>query len=197
MADKVETYFHLHLPKRPRLGWRGRTVLTLFLLACTYAFGFAIFVLTLPAPFTTLPDDLDGLATFTGGSGRVEATLKAAQHGFEGPLLISGSHETTRLADILAQTDATLTPDQMAHIVYDAAQTTRQNITSLGAWAGYHRIDHIGLITSTYHVPRVRFLAFLHARHLNLTYLPVQPADAGVRPLFREYNKLLVAPLLR
>lgn len=189
--------FHFHIPRPPRLTWRGRTILTLSLSLTAYALGFAAFVVTLPDPFTTLPDDLDGLATFTGGSGRVEAALKEAQRGFDGPLLISGSHQKTRLTDILARADADLTPDQQTHIVYDAAQTTRENITSLKAWAGYYQLDNIGIITSTYHVPRVRLLAFLHARNLSLTYLAVQPADPGLKPLFREYNKLLVAPFLR
>jgi uncharacterized SAM-binding protein YcdF (DUF218 family) len=159
--------------------------------------GFALFILTLPDPFTTLPENLDGLTTFTGGSGRVEAALKQAQRGFPGPILISGSHQQSRLTDIIAVAATPLTPDEQSHIVYDAAQTTRENITSLQAWAGYYNLSHIGVITSTYHIPRVRLLALLHARNLSLTYLPVQPADSGLRPLFREYNKLLAAPLLR
>lgn len=191
------TYFHLHFPRPPRLTWRGRTILTSFLAASAYALGFAAYVVSLPEPFTLLPDDLEGLATFTGGSGRVEAAMKAAQRGFDGPILISGSNHGTRLSDILARTSAQLTEVQQEHIVYDAAKTTRENITSLNAWAGYYNLDNIGVITSTYHIPRVRLLALMHARHLHLTYLPVQPADAGLRPLFREYNKLLVAPFLR
>lgn len=190
------SYLHLHIPRPPRLTWRGRTILALSLGLSAYALGFAVYVVTLPTPFTFIPDDLEGLATFTGGSGRVEAAMKAAQRGFEGPILISGSHQRTRLTDIIAHTSANLTPGQQEHIVYDAAQTTRENITSLSAWAGYYNLDNIGVITSTYHVPRVRLLALMHARHLHLTYLPVQPADSGLRPLFREYNKLLAAPLL-
>ena len=190
-------HFQFHFPHRPRLGWKGRTILTLALTASAYALGFALYVITLPEPFTTLPDDIEGLATFTGGSGRVEAALKEAQRGFDGPILISGSHQQTRLTDILAQTDAALTPDQQTHIVYDAAQTTRENVTSLKAWAGYYHLNHIGIVTSTYHVPRVRLLALMHARELTLTYLAVQPADSGLQPLFREYNKLLVAPFIR
>ncbi|PZP39563.1 MAG: hypothetical protein DI585_03770 [Pseudomonas fluorescens] len=187
----------MHFPRRPRLGWKGRLIVLTGFLTSIYALGFAAFVITLPAPFTTLPDGLEGLATFTGGSGRVEAALKEAQRGFPGPILISGSHKKTTLPDMLARTSANLTPDQQVHIVYDAAQTTRENITSLRAWSGYYGIHNIGVITSTYHIPRVRLLALMHVTDLNLTYLPVQPADPGLRPLFREYNKLLAAPLLR
>lgn len=187
----------MSLPRPPRLGWRGRLTVFLSISLTFYVIGFAAFVVMLPEPFTTLPDNLDGLATFTGGSGRVEAALHEAEQGFPGPILISGSSRHTTLNAMLAHTSANLTPDQQTHIVYDAAQTTRENIISLKAWAGYYRLDNIGLITSTYHVPRVRLLALMHARELSLTYLPVQPADPGIRPLFREYNKLLAAPFLR
>jgi uncharacterized SAM-binding protein YcdF (DUF218 family) len=189
--------FHIRFPHPPRLSWRARSLLILFLAFSTYALGFAVYVVSLPKPFTLLPDDLEGLATFTGGSGRVEAAMKAAQRGFEGPILISGSNQGTRLSDILARTSAQLTDLQKEHIAYDIAQTTRENVTSLAAWAGYYNLDNIGVITSTYHVPRVRLLALLHARHLQLTFLPVQPADSGLRPLIREYNKLLATPFLR
>jgi len=128
---------------------------------------------------------------------RVEAALREVQDGFTGPMLISGSHRQTRLTDILAHTSANLTPTQTTRIVYDTAETTRQNIVSLNLWASVNGLHHIGVITSTYHVPRVRLLALFHAGHLSLTYLPVQPADPGLRPLFREYNKLLIAPFLR
>ena len=180
----------------PRLGWRGRVAVLLGILFSLYLLGFAAFVILLPSPFATLPAGLNGLATFTGGSGRVEAALKEAQKGFPGPILISGSHGTTTLPDMLALTATALTPTQQQFIVYDTAATTRENILSLKAWAGYHQLGHIGLITSTYHVPRVWLLARIHAPHLRLTYLSVQPADPGLRPLFREYNKLLATPLL-
>jgi uncharacterized SAM-binding protein YcdF (DUF218 family) len=196
-VSNPHTYLHLHLPRPPRLGWRGRLLLGASLLGTTYLLGFALFVVTLPPPFTTLPPGLEALATFTGGAGRVAATLTEMERGFSGPILISGSHRSTRLSDILAETATTLTPSQRTHILHDAAQTTRQNITSLMVWAGYQNLQHIGIITSTYHARRVRLLARLHAPELNLTLLPVQPADAGLMPLFREYNKLLAAPFLR
>lgn len=190
-------YLHLHFTRPPRLGWRGRLVLCASLLGTAYLTGFALFVALLPQPFTTLPPGLEGIATFTGGAGRVAAALTEMERGFTGPILISGSHSGTRLSDILATADMPLTPDQRTHILHDEAQTTRQNITSLRVWAGYQNLQNVGVITSTYHTARVRLLAWLHAPELNLTLLPVQPADAGLMPLFREYNKLLVAPLLR
>ena len=197
---RSNNYLSLHFPKPPAMGWRGRTLIVLSLLGTAYLVGFALFIIFLPPPFTTLPPKLDGLATFTGGAGRVEATLTQLQEGFKGPVLISGSHTTTTLAEILAETSAHLTSEERHRIMHDAAQTTRQNITSLRAWAGYYHLSHVGLVTSTYHTARVRLLLWLHVprtENLTVIFLPVQPADAGLRPLFREYNKLLAAPLLR
>lgn len=196
-VHNAHTFLHLHLPRPPRLGLRGRLLVAASLLATAYAVGFALFVTQLPQPFTTLPPELDGLAVFTGGAGRVEATLAQVQQGFQGPILISGSHSTTRLADILAETTTRLTAAQRTHILHDAAQTTRQNILSLKAWAGYHHLETVGIVTSTYHAPRVALLAALRARNLQMVLLPVQPVDPGLTPLWREYNKLLLAPFLR
>lgn len=192
-----QNYLHLHLPKHPPLGRRGKAILLGSLFLTAYLGGFGIFVATLPVPFTTLPPRLEGLATFTGGAGRVKATLTQLQRGFKGPILISGSHATTRLSDILAKTHTDLTPEESTHIMHDAAETTRQNVLSLKVWAGYQNITNVGVITSTYHAARVRLLISMHAPELTATVLAVQPADSGLMPLLREYHKLLLAPLLR
>lgn len=193
-------YLSLHFPAPPPLGWCGRLFVISSLLATAYLVGFALFIVFMPPPFTTLPPNLQGLVTFTGGSGRVEATLAQIQEGFKGQVLISGSHATTTLTEILAETSAHLTREERRRIMHDAAQTTRENITSLRVWAGYHHFTHIGVITSTYHTARVRLLLWMHiprSEGLSVTILPVQPADAGLKPLLREYNKLLLAPFLR
>jgi uncharacterized SAM-binding protein YcdF (DUF218 family) len=191
------SYLHLHLPGRPPLSTRGRLLLLASIVFTAYLAGFGAYVAMLPEPFTTLPAGLQGLATFTGGYGRVEATLNQLKSGFKGPILISGSHATTRISDIAAQTDTPLTPEESVHIMHDAAATTRENVLSLKVWAGYQGITNVGVITSTYHAARVRLLAGLRAPELHVTILPVQPADAGLMPLIKEYHKLLLAPLLR
>lgn len=186
------------LPRPPRLGWRGRTAVGLVTLLALYGIGFGVFVATLPSPFTTLPPHLEGLATFTGGAGRVQALLHQINAGFSGPILISGMKERTPLRAVLhhAQPESPISPAQADHILQDTAQTTRQNVESLKVWAAYLGITRIGIITSTYHTHRVRLLGRALAPELTLTLLPVQPADAGLRPLLREYNKLLLSPIL-
>ncbi|MCA3244694.1 MAG: YdcF family protein [Alphaproteobacteria bacterium] len=170
------------------------------LLGCglMYGLGLALFVAALPAPFTTLPPNLDGLATFTGGSGRVATTLRLIQGGFTGPVLISGIHPNSQLAEIeeVAGLTTPLSAAQRQQIMLDGATTTRENLESLQLWAATARLQQVGLITSTYHAARVRLLAWWLTPNLTLILLPVQPEDTHFRVLLREYHKLLVAPFL-
>jgi uncharacterized SAM-binding protein YcdF (DUF218 family) len=167
-------------------------------LGILYGLGLALFVALLPAPFTTLPPQLDGLATFTGGAGRVATTLRLVQGGFAGPVLISGIHPSSQLAEMeeLSGLTTPLTAAQRQQIMLDGATTTRENLQSLAIWAATARLQNIGLITSTYHAARVRLLGWWLTPNLTLTLLPVQPEDTSFRVLLREYHKLLVAPLL-
>lgn len=186
----------MHFPRPPKLSWRGRTVLTLSVAVVAYCIGFALYISTLPTPFSTLPDDVEGLAVFTGGSGRVDAALNQLYHGFTGPILISGRHPRTHLSDILAESPHHFSRSQRNQISIDSAQTTHQNIQGLQTWATQNHISNISIITSTYHAARVRLLASWFTNGLQVRVLAVQPADAGLRPLFLEYNKLLSAPFL-
>lgn len=190
--------FHLHL-HAPRLGWKGRIVLAMSVALSIFLIGFALFVAALPAPFTTVPPGLQGLAVFTGGSGRVGAALDLAAQGFSGPVLISGRHPQARLADILSLNNShlTLTEAQSKPISMDGAQTTIQNIQSLKVWAAKQHIRRIGVITSTYHAARVEVLGKWLAPELEITILAVQPQETKPLLLAHEYLKLLAAPFLR
>lgn len=168
-------------------------------LVVVYLLGLALFVVLLPVPFTTLPPHLGGLATFTGGAGRVATTLRLMQEGFQGPVLISGIHPRSQLADIeaLADLPTPLSNAQRQQVMLDAASTTRENIESLNLWATTTRLNRVGVITSTYHAARVQLLGWWLAPRLQLVLLPVQPDDTRFRVLLREYHKLLASPLLR
>ncbi len=177
-----------------------RLLAKLFLvLGLLYGLGLAGFVALLPSPFTTLPPGLQGLATFTGGAGRVATTLRLVQAGFAGPVLISGINPQSQLAEIeeLTGLESPLVPAQRQQIMLDSASTTRENLLSLQIWATTANLQRVGLITSTYHAARVRALGWWLAPELNLVLLPVQPEDTSFRVLLREYHKLLAAPILR
>jgi uncharacterized SAM-binding protein YcdF (DUF218 family) len=176
-----------------------RSLKFLMVVALVYALGLGTFVALLPKPFTTLPPDLQGLATFTGGAGRVATTLRLVQNGFAGPILISGINPRSQLAEIeeLSGLETPLTSAQRQQIMLDSATTTRENLQSLNLWATTASLQRVGLITSTYHAARVRLLGWWLAPRLDLVLLPVQPEDTRFRVLLREYHKLLATPFLR
>jgi hypothetical protein len=62
---------------------------------------------------------------------------------------------------------------------------------ALQQWAITKQLQHVGVITSTYHVARVRLLHLWLAPQVRLTLLPVQPEDTSYKTLLREYHKLL------
>lgn len=197
MATK--SYLHLHMPRRRRFSFTVRLLLASILSVMLYFLGFAIFIASLPSPFTTLPEGLQALAVFTGGSGRVDAALTSLTQGFNGPILISGSHPQTKLPDILtsAGTALHLTEAQQKQITLDTAATTQENILSLKSWATQNKLTRIGIITSTYHAPRVQVLAWWKMPEVEITLLPVQSPSSGLKLMLQEYNKLLSAPFLR
>lgn len=196
MSTSARHFIHLHLPTPAKLSWKGRFILSFSSIASIYLLGFAAYISTMPSPFTTLPDQLDGLAVFTGGAGRVNAALLQLSQGFEGPVLISGGHHQTSFPAILKHSNP-LTFQQQSQLFMDIAQTTRENITSVQVWSAYRHLHHIGIITSTYHAARVKLLSWWHLPNLKVTVLAVQPEEANFYVIFSEYNKLLATPFLR
>jgi uncharacterized SAM-binding protein YcdF (DUF218 family) len=157
-----------------------------------YGLGFAVFMALLPAPRAGVPA-VAGLVVFTGGSGRVATALEALEEGYDGPVLISGVYPGARIVDVAPE----LAPELATQLELDPlAASTRDNVRNTAAWAARHQLDEIGVITSTYHALRVRLLFAWLAPQVNVVLIPVQPPAAGLRAMFREYNKLLLLPVL-
>jgi uncharacterized SAM-binding protein YcdF (DUF218 family) len=172
-----------------------RYVRLLLILGLVYVGMFAVFVTALPPPFGVPPQGLDGLAVFTGGSGRVDTAVDLMKQGFAGPVFISGVHEDVKLSSLTNV--AKLTPAQRAAITLDyASRTTRENVLNTAYWAEKHHLRRLGIITSTYHAMRCEVLFRLLAPETGIVLLPVQPVDGRGITLFKEFNKLLLAPLL-
>ena len=168
-------------------------------LVLLYGIGLGLFAANLPQPFTVVPPEVQGVGVFTGGSGRVAGALRLVDEGFAGPVLISGRNPKSSLADMLELTPGApdLTPAQQAQFTLDEAESTRGNVLALKTWAEREELGRVGVITSTYHVLRVRLLAWWLAPELSIVMLPVQPEVANARTLVREYHKLLVGLWLK
>ena len=156
-------------------------------------FGFVLFLASLPGPFVGMPQ-VQYLAVFTGGSNRVDTALDFLEKGYDGPLLISGVHPDVKLPELLVGRD--ISAEEMALMTLDmSAMTTKQNVRNTAMWAkaqGAKVGDVVGIVTSTYHVPRVRLLLKTYAPALAVEMIPVQPDELGVGALLREYHKVLV-----
>jgi uncharacterized SAM-binding protein YcdF (DUF218 family) len=119
--------------------------------------------------------------------------VEALSQGYSGPVLISGVNPDVKLKDIAPD----LAYDVAKQIELDtAALTTRQNVDNTATWAARHKLHTVGVITSTYHAARVRLFFKRRAPQLEITIIPVQPNEAGLLALLREYHKLLAAPLV-
>lgn len=155
--------------------------------------GFGVFYISLPTPLEQTPE-VQAYAVFTGGEGRVLYGLKTLQTQPK-PMLITGIHPETSLPDLLQNQQILV--DTLALLTLDhTAQTTRQNMQVLQKWAQVNGLEHVGIITSHYHMPRVRLLAWLHAPQVKLVPMAVQ---YRTKPLFylREYAKLWAVPVLK
>lgn len=172
-----------------------RALWAVLIAVLVYAAGFGLFVALLPKPFVGIPP-VDGLVVFTGGSNRVASGLNVLREGFAGEVLISGVHPDVKMDELPGAGLLDETDKQRVTLDY-VADTTHRNVDQTLAWAKARNLKRIGVVTSTYHTLRSRLLFALRGDDVDVWMLPVQPADTGVRFLWREYNKLLVAPLLK
>ena len=166
------------------------------LLVCVvllYGLGFVAFLGSLPEPFVGMPK-VQYLAVFTGGTNRVPTALDIVEKGYTGPLMISGVHPDVKLQELMVGRN--IPPEAMANVTLDmSALTTKQNVRNTALWAvaqGASVGDVLGIVTSTYHVPRVKLLLKTYAPALAVQMIPVQPQELGISALLREYHKVLV-----
>ncbi|MFZ2587335.1 MAG: YdcF family protein [Alphaproteobacteria bacterium] len=171
-----------------------RWITTGLLALILYGVGFGLFAMLLPTPQLLMPVLPEGLVVFTGGTGRVDAAVSVLEQGFAGPVLISGVHEDVKVHEIIPA--EVLSHVQRSNLTLDyEARTTRENVLNTALWAAERKITKLAVVTNRFHSLRCRVLFVLLAPNLQPTFLVVGD-DASVRTLWREYNKLLLAPLL-
>ena len=171
-----------------------RWAVALVLLCVAYVVGFALFVVALPMPQGMPLIPPQGLVVFTGGSGRVDAALEVVRKGFGGPVLISGVHEDVKLHELVPADVVAAIPPENLTLDYEA-HTTRENVLNTVNWAAEKGITDIAVVTNRFHALRCRVLFVLLAPHMRPTMLVVADG-AGWETLWKEYNKLLFAPLV-
>ncbi|PIZ30405.1 MAG: hypothetical protein COY40_04720 [Alphaproteobacteria bacterium CG_4_10_14_0_8_um_filter_53_9] len=160
-----------------------------------YGLGFGLFLTAVPSPYKGDIPTTEGLAVLTGGSGRVATTLDHVRAGFAGPVLISGVHPHVSLEDLEQGTPLPTEATDRLTLDKDALNT-RLNVDNTRMWAEAHGLlrangKRVGIVTSTYHVPRVYLLSLWRAPSLSLVFYPVRPEAVSLRSMLLEYNKLL------
>ncbi|MCI4645451.1 MAG: YdcF family protein [Hyphomonadaceae bacterium] len=150
--------------------------------------------------------EADALVVLTGGSGlRISAAMDLLASGVGERLLISGVNPNVSQAEVAAQAGGA--PELYACCVdigYQAT-TTLENAEEVAAWVDEHDYAHIVLVTSSYHMPRARFVLEEAAEDVMFVPYPVttriDPARAyhdwrSLRGTVQEWLKWRVTQVL-
>lgn len=164
----------------------GRILATLALL---WALGFALFVVTLPAPADG--ETTDGVIVLTGGPGRLQRGLAALKQDKARRMLVSGvARQVTRHEFEVA---FKIARPLMARIdLGNEAVDTRSNADEAQAWIDRNHYRSVRLVTTDWHMPRAR----LELRRITRDGLTILPDPVKSHPTFgvlvREYDKYLL-----
>jgi uncharacterized SAM-binding protein YcdF (DUF218 family) len=169
-----------------------------------YAFGFFLFVETLPKPQPDIPH-ADGIVALTGGKTRLDAAIALLERHAAARLLITGVFETTTKEELARRFHGGKRFACCADIDY-TAEDTYDNAIDASQWAAHHGYHSLIIVTASYHMPRslTEFSAAMPA--VRLIPFPVEPlgVDMGrwwsrpgtVHLLHEEYAKYLAAVMM-
>lgn len=168
------------------------------LVALLWVGGFALFLLTLPAPLDTA--HTDAIVVLTGGSGRIDRGLALLRDHAAERMLISGVAPEVRPIELAVQYRQAPALFRCCIDLGHEAIDTRSNAQETAAWVRRHGYRTVRLVTSDWHLARAR-LELEHA-------LADDAADAGAAAvavrgdgvpssprygiLIAEYNKLIL-----
>ena len=160
--------------------WLARLFFSAFVFWLCGLVVFVLYVRSLSVPDISV--QTDGIVVFTGDAGRISAALQIFYEQKQKPLLhFSG------FVDRLHRIDH-------AHISYDEAINTLDNIQQTNSWLSENSIQSVRLITSDYHMPRCLCLAkqFWPSSIVILCHPLHQKKHVDFRKWFLEYNKYLL-----
>lgn len=165
----------------------------LALVVLAWAFGFILFVVTLPQSTGAAPTD--AIVVLTGAPGRIERGIALLRQRRARRLLISGVDRTVRPHELAL---STRTPAAVFDCCIDLGREsvdTRSNAEETAGWVRKHRYRTVRLVTTDWHMRRARFEL---ARLLPDTVVIVEDAvrsEPGLTALLKEYDKYLLRRL--
>ena len=183
---------------RRRGRWVGPLLAAVFSAILLYAVGFALFVVSLPAPVSGTAAKADGIVALTGEGGRLAPAVTLLEKGSGKRLLITGVNTLTSKRDLRALLHGGGAFDCCADLGFYALDT-HGNAEEAARWVRDHRYASLIVVTADYHMPRslVEFGAQMPG--VKLVPYPVA-ADVpklwswpGAKRLNEEYVKYLAS----
>ncbi|MDZ5762573.1 YdcF family protein [Candidatus Cyrtobacter comes] len=172
-------------------------ILLAFILFCFlyFFYGFYVFVnVTIPYHIKNYSscNVEESIAVLTGGSHRIMEGINLYSKNITKPILISGVNGAGAYNNIRKIFELRNIDLSNLMIGYHA-QNTRENIIEIKTFMAINRLNHVTVVTSYYHLPRVYF-ELKRASVCKFTFCtPLSGKDASFGTLFLEYVKLLLS----
>lgn len=178
-----------------------------------YIAGFAYFILNLEYECEFPLTKTDAIITLTGETKRITDSIAELARGTAPRLFISGVHRQAPIEKVINKTIANLqshgkifisTDSLKSRIETGRAENTIENALESAVWVGKNNISSVRIMTSFYHLPRVRLLFDKYLPKTTKIYHPITFAKLGKNPLhdpkvivllLSEYNKYLITYL--
>lgn len=185
------------------------SLLVVFFLITGWICGLIYFIKTIPTEPADTTTVTDGIVILTGGSNRLDASLKLLDENKAKKLLISGVGAGSNLASVLIMSGSL--PDNIAEMLdrielgYDAKNTIG-NAEEAAQWVKRNNYKSIRLVTANYHMNRSLAEFKKSMPDISIISHPVFPEEfildtwwrhgTSKKLLILEYNKYLVSQLL-
>ncbi len=180
------------------------------LLVIAYLVSFVIFIFKIHQKPTILNDKTDAIVVLTGASGRITEGIKQLVKNKGDRLFISGVYKKNSNDNViksiilkLTKTIPAISSDILSRIEEGKAKSTIENAVETKEYIEENKIKSIRLITSFYHIPRVKILFSKSLPTTNIIYNPIYTKKEknlfkynNFAITFLEYNKFLVIMLL-
>jgi uncharacterized SAM-binding protein YcdF (DUF218 family) len=158
--------------------------------ALTWALGFALFMLLLPAPLDDHPTD--AIVVPTGAAGRIDRGIDLLEAHDAKRMLITGVAPTVRPIDLALEYHAAPALFACCIDLGRQAVDTRSNAEETARWVRAHGYRSVRLVTSDWHMARARMeLGAALGSDVTIVRDGVK-GEPNLKLLLAEYNKLLL-----